>query len=368
MRYYPNVSASRCRLLLLVGLLLACALSMGCGAILQRQSLVVDDAARASADRAVFSAGARPFRFFSPSGLWNRRVRAAALLDPSSGVLVGALAGEIAVGAGSVGGPRVTVDTSSYSVPVYTVPAGQPMVSVAFLGGALQPALSAAWSSVPLPADAKPAVGTDGELVVWQPSTDRMWEFWRLVRTGDGWTASWGGAMQHVSSNPGVYGTEAWPGAKPWWGATASSLALVGGLITLEDLQDGQINHALAMSIPNVRAGVYALPAQRTDGKSSSALSLPEGARLRLDPSLDLAPLHLPRLTLMIAQAAQRYGIYIRDGSPNVGFYGQDPTPTGTNPYIGPTGYFQGKSPSQLFGSFPWNHLELLKMSLHRGS
>jgi hypothetical protein len=173
--------------------------------------------------------------------------------------------------------------------------------------------------------------------------------------------------MQHVSANPGVYGAEAWPGATPWWGATASSLALTGGLITLEDLAENQINHALAMSIPDVRANTYTTPAQRTDGTSSSPLSLPEGAHLRLDPKLNLESLHLPHLTLLIAQAAQKYGIYIRDSSPNIGLYAQDPTPTASNPYTGPSGYFEGKTPTQILAAFPWKHLQLLKMSLHEG-
>ena len=171
--------------------------------------------------------------------------------------------------------------------------------------------------------------------------------------------------MQNVSSNTGVFGPEAWPGAEVWWGSSASSLSLVGGLISLEDLEKGQINHALSMAIPDVRAGVYASPAQRSDGKSTDPLSLPEGARLRLDPSLDLASLHLPKLTLMIAEAAQRYGIFIRDHAAIVTFQAQDPTPTGTNPYTGPNGYFEGKFPKELLASFPWNHLELLKMELH---
>lgn len=84
-----------------------------------------------------------------------------------------------------------------------------------------------------------------------------------------------------------------------------------------------------------------------------------------LDPKLDLAALHLPRLTLMIAEAAQRYGIFIRDRAGSVAFYAQDPTPTGTNPYQGPHGYFEGRAPSQLLVSFPWSHLELLRMDLH---
>jgi hypothetical protein len=171
--------------------------------------------------------------------------------------------------------------------------------------------------------------------------------------------------MQNVLSSPGVYGPEAWPGAQSWWGVSASSLSLLGGLISLEDLELGQIDHALEMAIPGVRAGVYASPARRSDGKTANPLSLPEGAHLRLNPNLDLAALHLPRLTLMLAEAAQRYGILIVDGSSVAEFPAQDPTPTGTNPYAGPGGYFEGKYPNQLLASFPWNQLELLKMELH---
>jgi len=263
------------------------------------------------------------------------------------------------------GGGGPWINTTSYSVPVYTVPGDQPTVAVQLVDHRANTALSSAWSAVPLPSEAQPSAGTDGDLVVWQPSTDRLWEFWRLRREAGGWLASWGGAIQNVSSNAGVYGQEAWPGAKPWWGVSASSLSLVGGLISLEDFKLGQINHAVSMSIPNVRAGVYASPAQRSDGKSTDPLSLPEGAHLRLDPNLDLAALHLPRPTLMIAEAAQRYGIFIRDGSGVITFQAQDPASTDTNPYTASGGYFESKSPKELLAPFPWSHLELLKMELH---
>ena len=306
---------------------------------------------------------ATPFRFFAPTSFWNEPVPANAPLDPSSAATVTAFDEEIATEENGSRGPWI--NTIYYSVPIYTVPADQPTVQVTLENASTAPALQSAWSAVPLPPTAQPAAGTDGHLVVWQPSSDRLWEFWRLVHAAEGWHASWGGAMQNVSSNPGVYDPEAWPGAQPWWGATATSLSLAGGLITFEDLERGQINHALAIAVPNVRAGVYASPAQRTDGKSTELLSLPEGAHLRLDPRLDLAALNLPRLTLMMAEAAQRYGIVVRDKASNVTFYAQDPIPTGTEPYAGPDGYFEGRYPSQLLASFPWSGLQVLKMDLH---
>jgi hypothetical protein len=303
-----------------------------------------------------------PFRFFSPTSFWNEPVPADAAVDPSSAAMVGAFDEEILAEEHVGDGPWI--NTTSYSVPVYTAPAGQSTVPVELVGSP-NAALASAWSAVPLPPTAQPAVGSDGNLFLWQPSTDRLWEFWRLVHEAGGWQASWGGAMQNVSSDPGVYGPEAWPGAQSRWGVSASSLSLVGGLISLEDLKMGQINHALEMSIPGVRGGVYASPAQRTDGKSTNPLSLPEGAHLRLNSSLNLAALHLPRLTLMLAEAAQRYGIFITDSSTVAVFDAQDPTTTGTNPYTSPAGYFEGKYPNKLLASFPWSQLQLLKMDLH---
>jgi hypothetical protein len=306
----------------------------------------------------------RPFRFFSPTSFWNTPLAADAPLDPSSSGVVAQFLAEIAHERRIERNP--TINTSRWSVPIYTVPADQPTVRVDHSNGGTSLALQTAWNAVPLPPDAHPAAGTDEHLVVWQPSTDRLWEFWRLHHDSSGWHAPWGGAMEHVSSSSGVYGASSWPGATSHWGGSASSLSLAGGLISLEDLERGEIDHVLAMGIPDVRAGVYSLPAQRTDGPSHDPLALPEGARLRLDPSLNLASLGLPPLTLMIAEAAQRYGIVIRSLGSHVVLYGQDPTPTGSNPYVGKKGYFEGKDPSQLLASFPWEHLQLLKMNLRR--
>jgi hypothetical protein len=310
---------------------------------------------------------AGPFRFFSPTSFWNEQLPADAPLDPNSAAMVSSFDEAIAAAeAAKKGLPNI--NTTAWSVPIYTVPATQATVKVTYeipYAGKLDVALQAAWDAVPLPPEAKPAKGTDRDLVVWQPSTDKLWEFWGLEKTEAGWQAKWGGAIEKASSDPGVYGPEAWPGATTWWGVSATSLSVAGGLITLEDLELGQINHALAIAIPNARGGVYASPAQRTDGYSAEPTSLPEGAHLRLDPSLDLASLHLPRLTLMMAEAAQRYGIFVRDSAVNVAFVAQDPTPTGTNPYTGAHGWFEGKSPQQLLASFPWSHLQMLKMELH---
>jgi outer membrane biosynthesis protein TonB len=303
-----------------------------------------------------------PFRFFAPTSFWNEKVPADAPVDSHSAAIVSALSGLELSEQAEKRGPEI--NTTAWSVPIYSVPASEATVRVALVNK-VSPALQSAWNAVPLPSNAQPAAGTDEHLVVWQPSTNKMWEFWGLEKPNGTWQASWGGAMENVTTDKGVYGPEAWSGASTSWGASASSLPIAGGLVTLEDLERGVINHALAIAVPNVRENEYASPAQRTDGATLGLSTLPEGAHLRLEPGLDLAALHLPPLTLMLAEAAQRYGIFVRDRASNIALYAQDPIPTGIEPFTGTAGYFEGKSPPQLLVSFPWSHLQVLKMELH---
>lgn len=340
-------------LAVLVAACLGLGLSSGCG----------DEANSAAAQAAVDPATpVQHFRFFVPSSFWNTPVPADAPIDPDSAPTVALLGEKVKQEQKEEVGPWI--NTTSYNVPIYKVPRDQPVIQIHLTSPYAETDLRRAWRAVPLPPNAQPAAGNDAHLVVWQPATDQLWEFWHLRHDASGWEADWGGAIDGVSSDPGAYSSGAWPGATPFWGASASSLSIAGGLITLEDLNRGWINHALAMSVPNVRANVYASPAQRTDGKSTNPASLPEGAHLRLSPKLDLASLHLPHMTLLLAQAAQRFGIFIRDGAKTVAFYAQEPK-SAFDPYAGPNGYFKGLSAREVLAPFPWDDLELLQMNLH---
>ena len=310
-------------------------------------------------------------RLFAPTSVWNSALAPDAAIDPRSPQLVAALAAEAARESRAGTGPWIS--TTSYSTPFYVVGPRQPTVQVALDDPTAhwRVGLQAALRAVPLPSDARPARGTDAQLTVYQPSTDRLWEFWKLRREPDGWHAAWGGAIEHVSTSPGYYTASSWAGSAPHWGATASSLPLIAGTMTIAELSAGVIPHALAMEVPFARASVHAWPAQRTDGRNPDPLSLPEGARLRLDPSLDVRALRLPRLTEQMALAAQRYGIVVRDQSTHaLGFYAEDPTPTGTNPYRPGVrgGFFGGRYPSDLLARFPWRSLRVLRMELRPGS
>jgi hypothetical protein len=295
-----------------------------------------------------------PFNAFSPTSFWNTPLAANAALDPNSQAYVSDLVSQV----NSYG---VWMNTTSYSIPAYVVPATQPTVTVHLTTWA--PDLQQQFNAVPIPPGAKAAAGTDGSLTVWQPATDKMWDFWQLSQSSSGvWTARWGGEMDNVSTNPGYFTHS---GQTNNWGATASGLPLLGGLITIADLKRGYINHALAMAVPQASQNVFAWPAQRTDGRYTGGVAIPEGMRFRLDPSINVAALNLPYFDEMLAQAAQTYGIVVRDQSGCVSLYAQDPTTTGSNPWTAP---FDGWSEGTYLSWFPWSHLQAIKAQLSTAS
>jgi hypothetical protein len=307
-------------------------------------------------------------RLFATDSVWNRALGRHAPIDRSSPELVGAFVESVREEIRRGIGPWIA--TWEYSTPIYRVPRDQPAVRVALDDGtrSWRRTLQAAYEQVPIPPGAKAARGTDGHLTVWQPSTDRLWEFWHARQDASGaWHASWGGAIERVSESPGYYTNDSWPGSGPNWGASATSLPVAAGTMTIEDLRRGRIDHALAIALPYPRKDIYAWPAQRTDGTGTSPNSIPAGAQLRIDPELDLDKLEMPRITRIMAGAVQRHGMIVRDRTGHaLQFYAEDPAQYGYNPYKGPEGFFQGDWPAELLASFPWEHLQVIEMDLRR--
>ena len=315
--------------------------------------------------------GSQAPRLFAPDSIWNAPVPANAPLDPNSEAIVGNLLSQER-------SETVGIATSSYGVPIYTVPASQSDVHVTLDHVRASASLQESIEKVPIPPDAEPAQGTDANLAVFQPSTNTMWEFWKMTKQADGWHALWGGRMEDVSTDPGYYRNVLGPNGnlieQANWGTTAASFPAVAGVMTIAELKAGHINHALGLAITNTRAGVWAAPAQRTDGDSPEPDAVPEGAHFRLDPNLDLAALHLPHFVLMMAEAAQKYGIIINNRSNGFTFRAEDPLQFerryGYNPYIGPyhlpgsPGALFSQWPSVMLREFPWKYLQLLKMNL----
>lgn len=286
---------------------------------------------------------------FACDSVWNARLSADAPIAAKSAAYTATLQAQVAHSG-------AWVNSYAYSIPVYKVGASQPRVPVALdIGGAGAQSLAADFhAGVPIPSNAVAAPGTDQSMVVWQPSSDTLWEFWHAQKVNGVWHARWGGEMHNVSSNPGYYTN------RDLWGGSASGLSILGGLIGPQELRSGQINHALAMALPQTAAGRFVSPAQRTDGSGPSANAIPEGTRFRLNPRVNVAALHLPHFAEMVARAAQQYGIIVRDQSGSVSLYAQQPSPGRPNPYYGRDGLFGGLDTAALLRNFPWRDLEVV--------
>ena len=335
---------------------------------------------------------------FAASSFWNTPIPANAPLNPNSAFYASSII------------DHSTLASATYSAPLYVVPANQPLVPVTRIcGGIANPNAvfdNSVAGGVPVPADARAAVGTDGEIQIYQPSTNKYWDFWRFVKDSSGnLGACWGGGMTDVSGSDGIFPNNL--------GATAVSLPLLGGVVRIEELQAGQIDHAIGLILPNIlgqkvipadncplsptnlavntpgaKNGI-SWPATRSDGANTDQCAIPEGLRFRLPASFNLAQYNStlvankqPALTPVaetIAVAAQKYGFVVYDGgavgdSPDIRV-GDPTTYTAAglpNPYtsgpgvggVGNKGLYNGVSgPTQnsvLMANFPWSQLQAL--------
>lgn len=271
--------------------------------------------------------------------------------------------------------PSATFDGTISAVSVLPYKAG---LSAAVTGG------------VPIPVDAHgagetnvPDTDTDKEIQIYQPSTNKEWEFWQFQKynSSGNWGACWGGVINNVSTSNGIFPNNT--------GATATSLPLLGGVPRIEEFQAGHIDHVMNLTLidrlspstvpantPSATNGI-SWPATRSDGGDTDPLAIPEGLRFRLNPSLDLtayAQTHpLTPVAMTIAVAAQKYGFVVDDGGGTVAIRIGDPTTYTTaglpNPYTsgpgvggaGNKGIFNGTGASSvIMQNFPWDQLEAL--------
>jgi hypothetical protein len=305
--------------------------------------------------------------------VWNLPLRGDALLDPHSSSYVSWLKQ-------SVARDRAWINTTSCGMPIFWADPTTKPVKVTLASSAYQDkALIRAWSAVPIPAAAKPANCSDKDFAVAQVQPDGTvseWEFWKAAKGSDGrWSARWGGAIADLGADRGIASPLAWqdPSAPANaqhstinWNVTASSVSMMAGVITRADVQSGHIDHALAFALHDAAKGKVASPAQRTDGTSADAYALPEGSRLRLDPKLDLSKLSMTPLVRMIAEAAQKYGIVVRDRTySSDAFFAEEPQPGQSNPY---KPQLSDQYPDAALKAFPWSHLQVLKQAVCTGT
>ena len=217
---------------------------------------------------------------------------------------------------------------------------------------------------MPIPAYAEPADGTDAEMTIYQPSTDTIWEFWQARKAGGQWQACWGGRMQNASKTPGI-----WPHP---YGTTATGLPFLGGQITAEELQRGEIQHAMGIGLVDLESSnVFSWPANRSDGDNPKGAPnrIPEGLRFRLNPSVNVDALKMHPVGRIIAKAAQKYGFVVWDKGGAIVLRAQNPKSYTNHGQADPyPALFKGTPSYAILDGFPWDRLQFLPMDYGKPS
>lgn len=297
--------------------------------------------------------------FFAVDSFWYAPIPTTIALHPRSDKLVAAFQCQKKLGQDDL----VGINTDSYASPVYIADKDVPTFKVDVerclpMNWADYDSLAKQFQAVPIPKGAMPADGSDSEMTIYQPSTDTMWEFWRLKKVNadmpnEGWRAVWGGRMNGVSKGSGI-----WP--KPF-GATATGLPFAGGQITAEELESGEIRHVIGIALVQAGEG-FMWPANRSDGEGCDCADcIPEGSRFRLDPKVDVDSLNMHPVGKMIAKAAQRYGFVVWDKSATTSLRAKNSksyTLKGKpDPY---PALFSPKDQWSALDGFPWDRIQFL--------
>ena len=238
-----------------------------------------------SCSASAVSSFATPFSADSP---WRQLISPDPVVDPNSDPMIASVESTRALHANLV----------EFGIPIYRVTPDTPSHSVTCSGDGWGVCPLAGWP-VLIPPDAQPNSGSDGAMVTVDESSSTIFEFWRASKTDGQWLAEWGAVNSLNGSG--------WGGS-----ATGSGASRLGGVIRVAEIAEGTIPHALALQTNNA-CTAFRPPALKGDGTSMRADCIPEGARLQLDPALDLNGLNLTRAEWAVARAMQIYGGYVVD-------------------------------------------------------
>jgi hypothetical protein len=271
----------------------------------------------------------QPRRFFSDSSFWNTPLPAVPEIDPRSGEFIALLRTEPS---GNFG-----INLFKWTIPVYEVDASTPRVAIA--KHTLTPKEKVIWNTtrdtfghgpgfdagMPVPKAAVPDPEQDAHFAVVDWNAKRAWDTWGFRLRGDGTYESNTG-MTYAVDGGGVFETKDFAvkdgESIHFHGPSrASGVPAIAGLIMYDEVRAGEIRHKLACAIRFGALQEFVAPAAWTDGPVRGGI--PEGAVIQLDPTLDLGRFDLLPGEIVVARAAQRYGMVIVDYADGSTLYGE---------------------------------------------
>ncbi|MBN9110177.1 MAG: hypothetical protein J0I34_15490 [Pseudonocardia sp.] len=277
----------------------------------------------------------RPF-FQKADWLWDP-IPDGAKLDPQSSAMAEELSsGDHILNTGDFGVALVDPDDIPDDAPRSTVPVSENWGPDPLAG--LQ---------VPVPPDLKIPPGSDGHVAIADEKSNTVVNLWVTQKSGNGLRANWGAAVPFDGDGREHNGS-----------STGAGIARYASVVRAEEIADGHIPHALFFSTNVVKPKEVRYPATKTDGSNMDGAGspIPEGARVQLDPSVDVDA--IPGISAgekTIATALQTYGAYVGDnGGARMAFIAEYAPDSDAYEKAGLSGDYVGLK------SIPWNKLRVL--------
>ncbi len=157
----------------------------------------------------------------------------------------------------------------------------------------------------PVPDDA-PVEGGDGSdgdrhVIVIDQDNKILYELYRAFKVSGGWEAD-SGAKWDLTSN------DVRP--KYWTSADAAGLPVFPGLIRFDEVDSGEITHALRFTVSRTQRG-FIYPARHFASSSNNPSLPPMGLRLRLKKNFDISGFSQKNQTIL--KALKKYGMFVAD-------------------------------------------------------
>ena len=276
---------------------------------------------------------------FPVNNVWNARVDTLPV-DSNSNLYIATIGAATGVHPDFGAGEWPPGSGAPIGIPYVDVPGSQPPVEIVFTesGNESDP------GPYPVPTDApiEGGAGSDGDRHVLVVERDGciLYELYHAYPQTDGSWEAGSGAVFDLESNA----------LRPdgWTSADAAGLPILAGLVRYDEVDSGEIRHALRFTAPQTRRE-YLWPARHYASTLTGEEYPPMGQRFRLQAVFDLSGFS-PEVQVIL-QAMKRYGLILADNGSSWYISGAPDERWDNDMLVGELGQVQGSDFEAVDGS-----------------
>lgn len=240
---------------------------------------------------------------FSSASEWNNPLPANAPLSSANAAIISELK---SFPSGDTS-PNIVMN-AGFSNPIYYPTTTDKAYAIKSTGGTLPPELG----SLRIPKGAKPATGSDGEMMIWDNNKGYVVGLHAAVydSTNDTWSAN--GADVYYTASNGL--NKSLPESNDSRNVGHRGYPSAIAQVRYDEIQAGAVNHVLKVALDETGECHYYPGSGNESGKGGNIC---EGQILRIKPSVDLSQRNLTPAARIIATAMQKYGVVVGDTGGN---------------------------------------------------